>query len=65
MPPAEDNGGYEVIQNEGTEHLIPEMDGIHQPLSTCVCDPIRAKNVRGPSGRDFPTFLHRSIPAPL
>lgn len=62
--PAEDAGGYEVIQTEGTEHLIPEMDGVHTPLSTCVCEPLRAQNVRGPSG-NLPTYLHRSIPSPL
>ncbi len=62
--PAEDVGGYEVIQNGGVEHLIPEMDGIHQPSDTCACEPLTAQNVRGPSG-NLPTFVHRSIPAPL
>lgn len=62
--PAEDNGGYEVIQNEGVEHLIPEMDGVHEARTTCVCDPIMAQNVRGPHG-NLPTWLHRSIPSPL
>jgi hypothetical protein len=62
--PAEDTGGYDVYFAEGAEHLIPEMDGVHTHLSTCVCDPIMAKNVRGPSG-NVPTWLHRSIPSPL
>ncbi len=62
--PAEDTGGYEVIQNQGTEHLIPEMDGVHEALSTCACGPMQAQNVRGPSG-DLPTWLHRSMPSPL
>lgn len=53
-----------MIQNGGVEHLIPEMDGIHQPSDTCACEPLRAQNVRGPSGNP-PTWLHRSIPAPL
>lgn len=64
MVPAEDTGGYEVIECEGVDHLIPEMDGVHQPLSTCVCDPLQAANVRGPRG-NVPTYLHRAIPAPL
>ena len=62
--PAEDVGGYEVVQYAGAEHLIPTMDGVHQPSAMCDCDPLQAKNVRGPSG-DLPTWLHRSIPAPL
>lgn len=61
--PAEDTGGYEVIQNEGVEHLIPENDGIHEALSTCPCEPMQARNVQGPSR--LPTYLHRSLPAPL
>lgn len=61
--PADDVGGYEVIQNGGVEHLIPEMDGIHQPSALCACEPIAAQNITGPSR--LPTLLHRSIPAPL
>lgn len=64
VTPPVDTGGYDVVQLEGVDHLIPEMDGVHEALSTCACDPIQAQNVRGPNG-NVPTWLHRSIPSPL
>lgn len=62
--PAEETEGYDVILADGTEHLIPNMDGVHTYYPSCPCGPMQAQNVRGPRG-NLPTYLHRSIPAPL